>query len=617
VVVLDGNATPAGCFATERGRFDAVHAHGSAQSVKSVIADEPSFRIRSAPMGKSRTGFVAALLLICSLLVIGCGPKPRPGDDTVGDDDVDAPKTCANQCSADLHSITDCQGNVVTECTNGSACDGSQLACTDACAAAETNHSSVGCNYYATSMDVAFGGYCFAAIVANTWTAPAHIKVKYQGVEMPVTSFTKIPIGSGPQLTYGNYDDVAGLPSNEVAILVLGGSSGAAPLCPFPAAVGAPAINGTGISSSFEIITDVPVVAYQINPYGGGSAAVTASSLLLPTSAWDTDYVAVNVTAAGLAGSPSLNIVAKEDNTIVTMMPNVAVLGGTGIPAGNPGQPLTITLNKGQHAQITQQAELTGSQISADKPIGFMAGQPCMNMPTSTAYCDHGEQMVPPVRALGSRYVGVMYRPRVAAETKTFWRIVGAVDNTALTWSTNVGGPAVIMKGQSVQFETGTPFVVTSQDPDHPFMLFTYMTSSQHVQDGFGDPDFVVNVPPEQFMGQYVFFTDPTYPETNLVITRARGFDAQFHDVNLDCLGPISGWTTINADFEFARVDLVTGNFQNVGACSTGRHEIRSDAPFGLQVWGWGTPNTSAFTANVSYGYPAGMNVRPINDVIF
>ena len=44
-------------------------------------------------------------------------------------------------------------------------------------------------------------------------------------------------------------------------------------------------------------------------------------------------------------------------------------------------------------------------------------------------------------------------------------------------------------------------------------------------------------MPPEQYLQQYVFFTDPTYPETNLVVVRARGTDGQFHDVNLDCGG--------------------------------------------------------------------------------
>jgi hypothetical protein len=272
-------------------------------------------------------------------------------------------------------------------------------------------------------------------------------------------------------------------------------------------------------------------------------------------------------------------------------------------------------LNAGQHAQITQTTELTGSILQANKPIGFMAGQNCMNMPVGVFYCDHGEQMVPPVHALGNEYVGVMYRPRVAAETQTFWRIIGAVDGITLSWSSPVGGPATLAKGQVVQFETGTPFVVTSQDANHPFLLFEYMTSSNYAQDGYGDPDFVVSVPPAQYLSEYVFFADPTYPETNLVVVRTKGTDNAFHDVTLDCAGALGGWQAVG-NYEWTRTDLMTGNFANVGACSTGRHEISSAAPFGLWVWGWGTPLTTTFTQNVSYGYPGGMNVTPINTVV-
>ena len=550
----------------------------------------------------------SALLLIA--FAFACGPGPRRGDD-----DVDG-EVCAQQCSADLHSITDCKGNVIEACANGTACDPTTYTCQDACQAAEANHRSVGCDYYATQMDTLMNGYCFAVFVANTWTAPAKITVEYRGQTLQTQNFTRIPTGSGPTLTHGTYDANIGVPPGEVAILFLGGTQGAAPNCPVVPAAPQASFAGTGISDAFHIKTDVPVVAYQINPYGGGSVAVTAASLLLPTSVWDLNYVAVNVSPASV-GNPSLNIVAKEDGTQVMFTPNAQVVGGTGVPGGAPGTPITISLNKGQHAQITQPTELTGSAITSTKPIGFMAGQTCMRMPSETFYCDHGEQMVPPVKALGSRYVGVMYRPRVATETQTFWRIVGAVDGTTLTYSTNVGGPVTINKGQQVIFQTGTPFVVQSQDADHPFMLFTYMTSSQHVSDGFGDPDFVTSVPPEQYLTQYVFFTDPTYPETNLVVVRARGSDGQFHDVSLDCSGPLTGWTPIGTDFEFTRKDLMTGNFAGVGNCSTGRHEMKSDAPFGLWVWGWGTPQTSTFTANVSYGYPGGMNVAPINTVIF
>src|SRR5262249_17395913 len=107
------------------------------------------------------------------------------------------------------------------------------------------------------------------------------------------------------------------------------------------------------------------------------------------------------------------------------------------------------------------------------------------------------------------------------------------------------------------------------------------------------------------------------YPETDIVLIRPRAQDGQFHDVTLDCQnGPIQGWQSIDNTYQYARVDVQTGQFAPVGMCSNGRHEIRSDAPFGLQVCGWGTPVTNPSTANVSYGYPGGMNVQPINNVI-
>ena len=68
----------------------------------------------------------------------------------------------------------------------------------------------------------------------------------------------------------------------------------------------------------------------------------------------------------------------------------------------------------------------------------------------------------------------------------------------------------------------------------------------QAARDAAG-PDFVLVVPPDQYLGQYVFFTDPTYPETNLVVVRARGTDNNFHDVMLDCGGAITGWTPIGS----------------------------------------------------------------------
>src|SRR5439155_75218 len=52
------------------------------------------------------------------------------------------------------------------------------------------------------------------------------------------------------------------------------------------------AVHGTGLGKAFHITTSAPVVAYDIYPYGGGTSAVTGAMLLLPRSAWDTNYAA-------------------------------------------------------------------------------------------------------------------------------------------------------------------------------------------------------------------------------------------------------------------------------------------------------------------------------------
>lgn len=524
---------------------------------------------------------------------------------------------CGITCSPDLHEVVDCNGNVIETCAGVEGCDVMLGTCANACEAAKNNKNSVGCEYWATDMDSFSSSYCFAAFVGNTWNTPAHFSVEYLGNPLPVAGFTRIPQGTGPSLTYQPYDNTVGLAPGQVAIVFLSGTMGAPPNCPAqPAFTGDAAITATGVGNSFRIESDVPVVAYQINPYGGGSVAVTGASLLLPTSAWDTNYIAVNAYQQDIDG-PSMNIVATEDNTSVTLLPIAAVVGGGGLPGGPANAQLSFIINRGQHAQFSQSAELTGSVIQTDKPVGFMAGQPCMRTPFGVAYCDHGEQMVPPVQALGHRYVGVMYRSRQGEPA--IYRIIGAVDGTTLTWTSPVGGPATLNRGQIAEFITNEPFVVESQDTDHPFLLFTYMSGSQWSMlansGGYGDVDFVINYPPDQYLRRYVFFADPTYPETNLVVVRAKDANDMFHDVTLDCAGVLGGWTAVG-NYEWTRVDLITGNFQNVGNCSTGAHEMHSDGRFGLWVWGWGTPLTTNFTANVSYTYPGGMNVTPINTVV-
>ncbi|MBM4376027.1 MAG: IgGFc-binding protein [Deltaproteobacteria bacterium] len=539
---------------------------------------------------------------------------------------VGAGPSCEEACSGDLKKVT-CDGVVTKECGPDEACLGG-MCTTDVCGAANVAKSSYGCDYWALKPDIisAVRGACFAAFIANTWSSPVHVSVEYKGQPLQ-GEFIRIPQGQGASLTYQPYDPVAGLAVGEVAALFLAhDSQGQGLKCPFQPAVDAPAgVVGTGFGSAFHITTDRPVVAYSIMPFGGASAQATSASLLLPTSAWDTNYVAVSAFPKAQTfgpAVPSIDILARENDTTVTLLPGVSVQGGGGVASTPANQPLVYKLAAGQYLQIAQTEELTGAPIQSDKPVGVWGAASCLSVPVDVPFCDSAHQQIPPVRALGSRYALVRYRNRAAAmgqEETPPWRLVGAVDGTALTWKPVVppGAPTFLQSGEVVVFEAAGPFVVSSQDADHPFYLGQYMTGSERYGGHEGDPEWVNVVPVDQYLDSYVFFTDPTYSETSLVVVRQKNLETNaFEPVTLDCLGPLQGWQPIVDDLEYTRVDLVTGAFQDVGGCSNGRREMKSVVPFGVTVWGWGTLGVTPSTHDVSYAYPAGASVKAVNQVV-
>ena len=598
---------------------------------------------------------VASLAIGVASVVAACGGSGTPsdfgsGDDGGGGDDAadgggvgddgslfdtnfgsDTSACAARHCSSDLHQVLDCNDAVVTTCPGDQGCAAG--ACVAACDAAKANKSTVGCDYFAYVPDAysADNGDCYAAFIANTWGSPISITVDRGGQTFNAADFARIPSGSGQATTYGMLPN-GQIPPGQVAIVFLAGTSSAPVKCPSgitPAfSASDAATHGTGIGTAFHVKTSAPVVAYDIYPYGGGNSAATSATLLLPTSAWDTNYVGVDAFRKSVivsSAQPFIEVVGTVNATNVTVRPVVAITGGAGVAATPANTPRSYVVAAGQVLQFTQDAELAGSAISADQPIGLWGGATCLSIDVNTAACDSAHQNIPPVKALGNRYVAVRYRNRFAGMEETVpWRMVGGVDGTTLTYSpsTPPGAPTSLALGQVAEFQSPGQFVVQSQDADHPFYMSAHMTGCQTTNpaedDCRGDPEFVNIIPPEQYLAKYTFFTDPTYPETNLVLMRERKNGA-FADVTVDCAGTVGGWTPIDtADtIEYTRLDLVTGNFSPVGNCNNGLHIAQSALPFGLVVWGWGSAASGAFSSQaVSYAYPAGASVKPINTVV-
>ncbi len=536
--------------------------------------------------------------------------------------------TCVSRCSDDLHQILDCNGGVIRTCPPSEGC-GTGSMCVPACESAAVNQSTVGCDYY--SIVPAGGinlsdGSCFAAFIANTWDGPVTLGVDYGGTSIPLADVAFTPSGSGSSITYTPLSGGV-LPEGKLAILFLNDDENKKDFgfhidCPSPAVA---AVSGTlassdttSVMSAFHITSSAPVVAYDMFPYGGAKAHISSATLLVPTPAWGTNYLAVDsftpsqVEAGYL--NPFLQIAASEDGTEVTLNPTAKIVGGTGVAAAAAGVPTTYKLDAGQVLQIIQPDELNGTPISSNKPVGVWGGANCINIDVKDSACDSGHQQLLPVHALGNEYVAVRYRPRDPKQPGEAppWRVMGAVNGTVLTYepSAPVGAPTSLNAGELVIFKSAGPFVVKSQDADHPFYMSAHMGGEQYEGGNYltGDPEHVNVMPPAEYLSSYIFMTDPTMGNTNLVLIRSKTA-GKFEDVTLDCMaGPVSSWMPVGSSgtYEFAWVDLVVGGAAQ-GACDNGYHTIKSSAPFGITIWGW--------DSYVSYAYPAGASVHPINTV--
>ncbi len=593
---------------------------------------------------------------VAALVLLGCGGKGSGFgsdggegdaglDGTVGDDacafcgfDSGTSETGTQYgCSGDLREVIDGNGVVIATCPNDQGCAGG--VCIPACQAAGLSKGTVGCDYVVPTPSFYTGILppCFAIFVANNWVSPVNITVERGGTNYNVTQFGRIA-QAGVAATSWAPVPTTGLPPGDVAILFMSqdpSSTNSTPLtCPITPAIskaGGTALPGsgttpsiTGVGTAWHVSTDLPVTMYDILPYGGASSYLPSAELLLPSTSWGTNYFGI-VPQRGNSSPQWGQLVASMDGTSVTVFPNVSLPAGTGVVAAPQNKATTYNLNAGQYIQWQESNEMSGTVISSNNPVGFFGGlgYDCYSDTTSSGGgCDSAHQQVPPVSAYGSEYAIPPYTTRMAslAPESIRYRFLGAVKGTTLTYDPPVpSAPTTIGVGQVVDFETTLAFVVKAQDINHPFFVGQVMTGCT-VTGGsrpgctnssgccLGDEEYVNILPPAQFLQKYVFFTDPTYPTTNLVFTRVKG-SAGFQDVTLDCYGTLTGWKNIDGagNYQLTNIDLIRGNVKT-GKCDNGPHTASSTGAFGVMVWGLDYCS--------SYAYPAGGNVAPINTVI-
>ncbi len=540
------------------------------------------------------------------------------------------------ECSPDLRSVIDAAGQVIQVCPADQGCLAG--ACAPACEAAAASKGNVGCDFHVATA----GSYppalppCFAVFVTNTWPRPAKLTVTRGGQSFDVTSFGRIPQNGLPEASWPAVP-AAGIPEGEVAVLFLSHDpnsimpeTGKSLACPVPTAIQMPTVaSGTARGEAFHIVSDTPVSAYDILPYGGAESFFPSAELLFPKSAWGTNYVVI-ATPPGTHSVPGplwASVTAAENDTKIDVLPSVQLPAGADFPAASAGVPASFTLAAGQFLQWELPAgsvDTSGTVFLSDKPVAVSAGNRFFRLqPTPNPGGEATHQQIQPVSALANEYVASPYetRRKDLMPENIYYRIVGVANGTKLSFDPPIAGvPMQIEQGMAVDFQSTAAFRVTSQDAAHPFSIAQIMDTSNipggtregatapNFAPNLGDEEFVIMLPPAQFLSHYVFFTDPAYPTTNLVLTRVKT-PKGFHDVTVDCLGTISGWKPVGSDgrFEVATVDLVRAEI-GVKTCQNGRHTADSDGPFGLVVWG--------LDSYSSYAYPAGGYAVTITDIV-
>lgn len=330
-----------------------------------------------------------------------------------------------------------------------------------------------------------------------------------------------------------------------------------------------------------HITADRPVSVYGLNRKQFTTDAFTA----LPVETFGTRYrVMAHSDLGGANNRSQFAVVAEEENTTVTIVPTAST---TGHPVG---QAFTVSLNRFEVYQLrtgTSAADLTGTLIVSDKPVGLFSGHSCANLPTSgTGFCDHLCEQIPPTDTWGQRVLTLPLATRLNGDT---FRIVADEPGTMVTIAGPVPETFTLAAGQFVQRILRGNNEITANKG-----ILVAQFSNGGSYDGVVSDPFMMLVPPaEQFLRRYTFSTPASGFRTNLVNMVAPAADALSGLVLLDGVPIASNRFTIIAasGFACAKIPLTLGS-----------HTISGPQPLGIYVYG--------FDADDSYGYPGGMALR-------
>ncbi|HWF43108.1 MAG TPA: IgGFc-binding protein, partial [Candidatus Kapabacteria bacterium] len=263
-------------------------------------------------------------------------------------------------------------------------------------------------------------------------------------------------------------------------------------------------------------------------------------------------------------------IVGTQDHTLI----NISLTGDTR-GGHKAGETFSVELNQGDTYMVQgnpsagMRSDITGSLVTANKPVGFFIGHSCAQVPPDVMYCNQLVEMEPPIPSWGRQF----YMPKFALKTQYAIRVIASEDNTQVFVNNELVAKLHAGGFYENNHMTDNALITSSK----PVLVAQYSQGSEADTVKVGDPFMLLITPTEQFLNYYRFAT-PISGDWHHYINLVVPLDAE-GSLRVDGRSvAIHEFHTIGiSKFGVAQYEIGFGS-----------HAVSCDKPFGLYSYGFG-----------------------------
>ena len=229
-------------------------------------------------------------------------------------------------------------------------------------------------------------------------------------------------------------------------------------------------------------------------------------------------YIAVSYFSKHSQYNSAVAITAQYNDTQLSISSKVDIIINSTLTLTSATT--NIILQEGETFLVQSLNDLTGLLVASNNPLAMMSGHECTNVPTSTLYCDHLVEQLPPVSSWGRKFAVAPLKGRQAYDV---FRILASENLTMVEVNCTVSADQptlynttstyMINEGNFVEFRVSSSQYCWIEGNDSILVL---QYSAGFTADGLtGDPTMIIVPAVSQYCKHYSL---PTFePDDNSV----------------------------------------------------------------------------------------------------